>query len=261
MNPVDITILSEKVIAVLRERGCKEKTIKEFERYGLRRVISYLKENGCSVFNKVLIEEFVYAERQRMDNGALSGCQWRATRRAAVFLEQMASDASIQEVPMKKWNVIHNPLFRQAEANLVDSNRIQDVVCLTRDAVMNLELSEKTKANYLYCGFGAILKHFEYLGEDLYSPDILNQFVVNTRDKWNNNLLGRSAFQNIYKCAKWIEEYVSTGKVSLKKHTPFNFCYTAPDFERLIQEYSAFIEHEAVWNLNDEKMMNILRGK
>ena len=86
MNPVDITILSEKVIAVLRERGCKEKTIKEFERYGLRRVISYLKENGCSVFNKVLIEEFVYAERQRMDNGALSGCQWRATRRAAVFL-------------------------------------------------------------------------------------------------------------------------------------------------------------------------------
>lgn len=244
MNPVDITILSEKVIAVLRERGCKEKTIKEFERYGLRRVISYLKENGCSVFNKVLIEEFVYAERQRMDNGALSGCQWRATRRAAVFLEQMASDASIQEVPMKKWNVIHNPLFRQAEANLVDSNRIQDVVCLTRDAVMNLELSEKTKANYLYCGFGAILKHFEYLGEDLYSPEILNQFVVNTRDKWNNNLLGRSAFQNIYKCAKWIEEYVSTGKVSLKKHTPFNFCYTAPDFERLIQEYSAFIEHE-----------------
>ena len=33
MNPVDITVLSEKVKAVLRERGLKEKSIKEFERY------------------------------------------------------------------------------------------------------------------------------------------------------------------------------------------------------------------------------------
>ena len=48
-----------------------------------------------------------------------------------------------------------------------------DVIYRTRDAVMKLELSDKTKSNYVYCGFGPILNFFASRGEEFYSPETL----------------------------------------------------------------------------------------
>ncbi len=95
-----------------------------------------------------------------MESGALPHYQWVLTRRAAVYLDQMAECGKIQDKPIRSWEAEHNPLFQNAPSSPSDSMRVIDVIYRTRDAVMQLELSDKTKSNYVYCGFGPILNFF-----------------------------------------------------------------------------------------------------
>ncbi len=148
MDGIEITVLSSRMLDALSTRGLKEKTIREFERYGTRRIVSHCLENGWAVYSKEAVQTFVQQERARMESGVLQDYQWRTTRRAAVYLDQMAAHGEIQEAPLRKWEAEHNPLFQPAAYSRADSMKIVDVICRARDAVMELDLSDKTKTNY-----------------------------------------------------------------------------------------------------------------
>lgn len=65
--------------------------------------------------------------------------------------------------PIRPWEAEHNPLFQAISCNPSNSMKVIDIICRTRDAVMQLELSDKTKTNYIYCGYGSLQSIFGLL--------------------------------------------------------------------------------------------------
>ena len=169
MNKIEITVLSARVLDALSGRGLKAKTVHEFERYGTRRIVKHCLGKGQILYSKETVQNFVWQERAKQESGTLPHYQWGITRRAAVYLDQMAEYGKIQDEPIRPWEAEHNPLFQAISCNPSNSMKVIDIICRTRDAVMQLELSDKTKTNYIYCGFGAILNFFISRGEESYS--------------------------------------------------------------------------------------------
>lgn len=244
MDTIKITDLSSQVLDAMRMRNLKAKSIKEFERYGLRRISSHFSEHGWIIYSKDAVWTFVLQERLRMESGQLPAYQWAHTRRAAVYLGQMAEHGTIQGTPLPKWEAEHNRLFRSVSQNMLPSQDMETLICQVRDALMELDISEKAKQNYLYCGLGAVLKHFDSQGETTYSKELLDTFLTDTQAQYLSGEIKRPAWQNIRKSVSWIEEYQETGSISHRRLTKASFEYASPDFERLIVEYDAYIRSE-----------------
>ena len=244
MNKIEITVLSAQVLDALNVRGLKAKTVREFERYGTRRIVKHCLDKGQTLYSKAAVQDFVWLERARMESGALPHYQWVLTRRAAVYLDQMAEYGKIQDEPIRPWKAEHNPLFQNAPSSPSDSMRVIDVIYRTRDAVMQLELSDKTKTNYIYCGFGPILNFFTSRGEEFYSPETLTLFVKTAKENYANRTIPKASFQTMRKAARWIEECLLTGRVSQRKLRKYNFAYAPPEFEKLLSQYQIHIDNE-----------------
>lgn len=152
MNKIEITVLSARVLDALSGRGLKAKTVHEFERYGTRRIVKHCLGKGQILYSKETVQNFVWQERAKQESGTLPHYQWGITRRAAVYLDQMAEYGKIQDEPIRPWEAEHNPLFQAISCNPSNSMKVIDIICRTRDAVMQLELSDKTKTNYIYRG-------------------------------------------------------------------------------------------------------------
>lgn len=241
MDEIRIADLSLQVLDAIGARSLKAKSIKEFERYGLRRIISHFLEHEWAFYSKEKVWDFVLQERQKEENGQLPDYQWTHTRRAAVYLEQMAEYSEIQEEPLPKWETEHNRLFRPMAQGKPPAKDIETLICQVRDAMMELDLSEKAKQNYLYCGLGAILKYFDSQDMATYSKELLDTFLADAQGKYLSGEIKRAAWQNIRKSAIWITEYQETGAISHHRLTNTLFEYASPDYERLIREYDAYI--------------------
>lgn len=150
VNKIEITVLSARVLDALSGRGLKAKTVHEFERYGTRRIVKHCLGKGQILYSKETVQNFVWQERAKQESGTLPHYQWGITRRAAVYLDQMAEYGKIQDEPIRPWEAEHNPLFQAISCNPSNSMKVIDIICRTRDAVMQLELSDKTKTNYIY---------------------------------------------------------------------------------------------------------------
>lgn len=244
MNKIEITVLSARVLDALSARGLKAKTIREFERYGTRRIVKCCLNKGQMHYTKESVQDFIQQERTRMESGALPHYQWVLTRRAAVYLDQMVEYGKIQDEPIRPWKAEHNPLFQNAPSSPSDSMRVIDIICRTRDVVMQLELSDKTKTNYIYCGFGPILNFFASCGEKFYSPETLTLFVKTAKENYANGTIPKASFQTMCKAAHWIEEYLSTGQVSQRKLRKYSFACAPPEFENLLLKYQMYMDTE-----------------
>ncbi len=244
MNKIEITVLSARVLDALSVRGLKAKTVREFERYGTRRIVQHCLDNGQTIYFKETVQDFVWQERARMESGALPHYQWVLTRRAAVYLDQMAKHGKIQGEPLRSWEAEHNPLFQNAPHSPSNSMKVIDIICRTRDAVIQLELSDKTKTNYIYCGFGPILNFFASRGEEFYSPETLALFVNKAKENYANGTIPKASFQTMRKAARWIEECLSTGRVSQRKLRKYNFACAPPEFENLLSQYQLYMDNE-----------------
>lgn len=241
VNKIEITVLSARVLDALSGRGLKAKTVHEFERYGTRRIVKHCLGKGQILYSKETVQNFVWNERAKQESGTLPHYQWGITRRAAVYLDQMAEYGKIQDEPIRPWEAEHNPLFQAISCNPSNSMKVIDIICRTRDAVMQLELSDKTKTNYIYCGFGAILNFFISRGEESYSPETLALFEKTVQENFVNGAMQKASFQTMRKAAHWIEEYLSTGQVSQQKLRKYNFACAPPEFENLLSQYQLYI--------------------
>lgn len=187
MNKIRMIDLAFDVLTAMKGRPLKAKSIKEFERYGIRRIMTHFKENEWVFYSKKAVWDFVLQERARMESGQLPAYQWAHTRRAAVYLEQMAEHSKIQEESLPKWETEHNRLFRLVTQGEPLAQDIETLICQVRDAMIELDLSEKAKQNYLYCGLGAILKYFDSQGMTTYSKELLDTFLSDTQRKYLNS--------------------------------------------------------------------------
>lgn len=236
--------LALRVWEATKERNLKEKSIKEFERYGIRRILSHFEKNGWVLYSKEAVWDFVLQERIRMESGKLPDYQWRETRRAAVYFRQMAEHGYIQDAPMNSWEAMHNRLFQTISREKESSKDIEILICQVRNAIMALDMCDKSKQNYIYCGLGAILKSFDRRGEKVYCQGLIDELIANTREQYVTGKTNRSAWQTLRKAALWIEEYKKTGKISHCRLSKAFFVPLSPAFEMLVQEYDTAVRAE-----------------
>ncbi len=244
MNEIMVADLSSRILAALKAQGRKEKTIREFERYGTRRITSYCSEHGCAIYSKEVVQDFVLQERGRMESGQLPSYQWRETRRAAVFFEQMAEQGYIQEDDMQKWEAEHNRLFQPTSQEEKPSPHMETLICQVRDAIMALDMTDKTKLNYVYGGLGAVLKYFDNHGEKTFRQEFLDAVIADARERYDAGEIKRDTWQVRRKAAIWIGEYKRTGKISHCKISKTYLVPLSPGFELLVQEYDAAMRAE-----------------
>ena len=244
MEEIMIVDLSSRVLKAMRERGLKEKSIKEFERYGMRRIETYFSESGWTFYAQETVWNFVLQERGRMEAGQLPDYQWRETRRAAAYLEQMAEQGCIQNTPLRSWEAEHNRLFQPVMSEEEPSQDIEQLICQVRDAILVLDMTEKAKSNYIYCGLGAILKFFDTQNEKFYNPEFLEALIAEGQEKYRTGEQKRAAWQTLRKTALWVKEYKTTGKISHCRLTNASFVPISPTFEKLVQEYDNAIRSE-----------------
>ena len=211
MDEIQITDLSSRVLNAMRARNLKAKPITEFERYGLRRILLHFSEHEWIAYSKEAVWAFVLQERLRVESGQLPAYQWAHARRAAVYLEQMAEHGVIQESPLPRWEAEHNRLFRSVAQDEPPSQKIEILICQVRDAIMKLDMSEKAKRNYLYCGLGAVLKHFDFQGEMIYSEELLDTFLADSQEQYLSGEIKQATWQSIRKSVLWIKEYRLVG--------------------------------------------------
>ena len=155
----------------------------------------------------------------------------------------MAEHGVIQESPLPRWEAEHNRLFRSVAQDEPPSQKIEILICQVRDAIMKLDMSEKAKRNYLYCGLGAVLKHFDFQGEMIYSEELLDTFLADSQEQYLSGEIKQATWQSIRKSVLWIKEYRETEHITHRKLTNTAFIYASPDFERLIQEYAAYMRN------------------
>lgn len=244
MGKITIQNLALLVLDAMEKRNLKQKSITEFERYGIRRIMIHFEENGWVFYSKKAAWDFVLQERTRMEDGQLPDYQWGYTRRAAVYFEQMAEHGMLQEIPLPKWEAEHNRLFRAVTQGEPPSQNMETLICQVRDAMMALDMSEKAKQNYLYCGFGAVLKYFDAQGRTTYSKELLDTFLADAQRRYSSGEIKRSTWKNIRKAVLWIKEYQTTQKISHCRLSKAFFIPLSTDFERLIQEYETTIRSE-----------------
>lgn len=135
MNKIEITVLSARVLDALSGRGLKAKTVHEFERYGTRRIVKHCLGKGQILYSKETVQNFVWQERAKQESGTLPHYQWGITRRAAVYLDQMAEYGKIQDEPIRPWEAEHNPLFQAISCNPSNSMKVIDIISSSPPAV------------------------------------------------------------------------------------------------------------------------------
>lgn len=77
----------------------------------------------------------------------------------------------------------------------------------------------KRLKDYKYCGFGEIAKYFNTQGNTAYSTVRMDAYMTHFRDLYEKEDISRWKWQQIRKAAAWLEEFHTSGAVSLMSLT------------------------------------------
>ncbi len=245
MKEINITDLSCQVLEAIKERSLKAKSIGEFERYGLRPIIRYFSENGWTAYSEERILEYVLKARAKLECGDLQQYRWCHARRAAVFMREMAETGTIPNTPLPRWSVEHNVLVQKPKEGTENSDELTSMIQHIRLKLMESDLSEKAVKNYTDEGFKNILRFFSSYGSTTYSQELLDLFLKQTTDKYKNEEMCISCFQNRRKAAFWLKEYHQSGTITHNRLPDSNRVPANALFEALLDEFTEVSKHKS----------------
>ena len=116
-------------------------------------------------------------------------------------------------------------------------DEIETLIIAVRDKMLNLDYSEKTKRDYIYCGFGAVLRYFHLNNCHEFSKSLLDRLVDNLHNDYAYGKKSRYKYYTVRKTAAWLCEFRETGKISQRNLNVYGFKYVNDEYETLIREY------------------------
>ena len=238
MDKIKIAVLAKKVLDEIYATNRTKKRKDALRTLGVKPIVKHFEEKALDYYDKTVINDFVTEIYRKYCSGKIDKSKWQIIRRCCAFMEQIVINGHISLEPVRKWSIESTGLFNEPlseqRSNL---ENIHTLVYLTHQAMMKLDLSDKTKSNYTSDGFADVLRFFVAENEIQYSVELLENFVNEAYRKYRNNEICRSKYHNICKITTWIKEYHDTQTITQKNRTPKSFEYAAPKFEALIEEY------------------------
>ena len=139
-----------------------------------------------------------------------------------------------------------------AETMVLDE--IETLTIAVRDKMSNLDYSEKTKRDYIYCGFGTILRYFHLNNCHDFSKSLLDRLVDDLYNDYVHGKCGRYKYHIVRKTAAWLCEFRKTGKISRRNLNAYGFKYVNDEYEALIREYVSYSQKMGLLKENSIKV-------
>lgn len=238
MNNLKLSELVFQTQESLSKLGLKEKTLKNYKFNGFYPILAYFKENNLTYYSKEAVAEIVLQTYLRYEQKETYYAKFKSIRRAASWLDETANGAALDRKPLRQWKV--NPFHEIPKGSLDDNHNISVLIYNTRQAMAGLGLSENTLKNYLYKGFGIILRHFMENGIPYYSEDVLNKLVCTARTQYEMHSMGRSKYQTVRKAVYMLHEYYKSGTVTWKVLPGYDTKELIGGFAYALEEYISY---------------------
>jgi site-specific recombinase XerD len=132
------------------------------------------------------------------------------------------------------------------EEQLADNDNIYGLVWRAKSQLSASGLSKKTLCNYSYDGFDKILRIHLERDRSLYSPALVDEFVVEARMLYESGSLNRRMYQSLRKMAFLIAEFHKYGSITLTKMTPCGLRQPTPKFADLLERFCDNAEHSGI---------------
>lgn len=128
--------------------------------------------------------------------------------------------------------------------------RLSVLTAQTEQALELVDISDKTKMNYHYEGFGQIRRHYETCGLKYYSDKETRRSVLESRQRFESGNIGRARFTNIRKAAVMLEEFRCTGKITWHRLRGRNYVPLRDKFEKLLSDYAGSMKASGAYSSN-----------
>lgn len=138
-----------------------------------------------------------------------------------------------------------------AEKTALDE--IETLIIAVRDEILNLDYNEKTKRDYIYCGFGTILRYFQLNNCHDFSKFLLDRLVDDLHSNYVHGKDSKNKYRMVRKTAAWLCEFRETGKISQYKLKAYGFKYVNDEYEALIREYISYSQKMGLLKENSIK--------
>ena len=159
MDKIKIAVLAEKVLDEIYATNRTKKRKDALRTLGVKPIVKHFEEKALDYYDKTVINDFVTETYRKYCSGKIDKSKWQIIRRCCAFMEQIVINGHISLEPVRKWSIESTGLFNEPlseqRSNL---ENIHTLVYLTRQAMMKLDLSDKTKSNYTSDGFADVLR-------------------------------------------------------------------------------------------------------
>jgi len=177
-------------------------------------------------------------------------------RRGCEILKSFSITGIVDLPRCAKWTTINNPLHRKpTDEELINPN---SVVALIRDAeqkLRDLNLTEKTLANYRYDGFDLILRrHFE-LGLTDFSPEVTADIVKNICNAYKIGAVRKSIYNCVRKTAYILIAIHRGDEYQHRKIPKYGLRKLSKEYEVLLENFCVY-EHRT-GELKDSSLKTI----
>jgi len=215
MKRIYVKTLVTRTLDALRMAGVSKKKLKDYKYCGIGPIMQHFAAQGISSYSKSEVDSLLFQTRLDYESGNISRFKWGIIRKSASMLEDVYTTGKVSFEPLTKWEALHNPLHQEpSPAQLCDRDNLLVLVYLTKQELLKFGLSPKAMRNYTYDGFDPILRYCEEEGITKYEPEKIECIVLEARTDYENQRLGRNAYQSIRKAASLLNEYHETGKLT-----------------------------------------------
>jgi site-specific recombinase XerD len=242
MIAITIAELSKEILNKIEEMPCSKKYKDSLRCQGVRRIQQYFNDLGQDIFCPKLLAQYVAEVNEKYRSGAASKCHWqRIYRCSRIAYEISATDMARFYSPAWSIQVLKNEL-QLFDSEPLDRNDIRSLIVHTmQNALYENDYSEKTRMNYAYDGFYAVLRFFMKHETTIYSESLLRKMLDDEYSRYRQGELDSSTFHARRKIIEWIVEFHNHGIVSRKYLAPFSYTFASASYENLLEEYQSYI--------------------
>ena len=242
MMSITITDLSKEILRKIEEMPWSQKYKDALRCQGVRKIQQYFNDHGQEWFHADLLLEFLSEVNEKYQSGMESKCHWQLIYRCAKFAYEICAPDMV-EFNGQKWitQVVEYTLqpFYNKECDKDDIRSL--IVHTMQNALYENDYSEKTRKNYTYDGFYAVLRFFMKHDTTTYSESLLRRMLDDEYSRYRQGEHDSSTFRARRKIIEWIVEFHDHGTVSRTYLAPFSYTFASASYECLLDEYQSYI--------------------
>jgi site-specific recombinase XerD len=243
MDTFNLKEAVEQSLRLLERDGASTKTVKGYLNTGFGAAIRHFDSQGVSDVSSEMLDAYVLEQRTHYERGEFSVWKWRLVRRGSEILKHFALTGTVELAELRPWEpVLRKPrqsveLDSPTPEQLADPDDLFALIWRVKQELLKTGLTKQTVRHYTVEGMSIILRKHTEQGLTRYSEMLASEAVVEIRNRYEQGLTARVAYQNLRKASFLLSEMHRTGKLTLSPVPSWGLREPAPRFSPLLQHF------------------------